>query len=353
MKIYAKYIAYIYFKYFLIIFSALELFYAGIDILINLKKFPDSANLQLIYFLLTMLIAINYILPLSLVFAFITTYFNMIRSNELVSFYALGVNKSRVVMPAFLVSLIITFSYIGLNFTNFTYIKEYRKNLSTSIMNPINLDEKFVKYDGKYIYINRLNPVTNDASVIKIFDTNDTRLLNIISAASGKFDGRMWKFEDVNTTILPSKLEFRGEGLKEEHVQNLETLKKFRPKTIENVYENDTSYSVNDALDAIKTFKDEGINIDSLKVSIYSSVFFPLFAPIMVLIFYYFLPSTYRFFNLALLGFIFVVATLCCWGVLYILIRFAQNGVVSAELGVILPIFLLFLFSIKLYFSNR
>ncbi|ASM35600.1 permease YjgP/YjgQ [Campylobacter sputorum subsp. bubulus] len=353
MKIYAKHIAYVYFKYFLIIFIALELFYAGIDILTNLKRFPESANLQLIYFFLTTLIALNYILPLSLVFAFIATYFNMIRNNELVSFYALGIDKNRVIMPTFLVALIVTCSYIALNFTNFTYIKEYRKNIASSSFMPQNLDEKFVKYDGKYIYISRLNPITNDAKIINIFDVNDTKLLSIVSASSGKFDGKIWNLEDVNITNLPSNLEFMAKGFEVQHLENLETLKKFRPKTIENIYESDTPYSINDALDAIKTFKNEGININSLKVSLYNSIFFPLFAPIMVLIFYYFLPSTYRFFNLALLGFIFVVATLCCWGVLYVLIRFSQNGVILAELGVVLPIFLLFLFAIKLYFSNR
>lgn len=353
MKIYAKHIAYVYFKYFLIIFIALELFYAGIDILTNLKRFPQSANLQLIYFFLTTLIAINYILPLSLIFAFITTFFNMIRNNELVSFYSLGISKNRAIMPVFIVALLITSLYISLNFTNFTYVKEYRKNITSSSFMPQNLDEKFIKYDGKFIYINQLNPITDEAKVIKIFDVNDSKLLSIISANSGKFNENIWNLKDVNITKLPFVLELKNKGLDISHLQNLETFKKFRPKTIENIYENDTSYSISDAFDAIKTFKNEGININSLKISLYNSIFFPLFAPLMVLILYYFLPPTYRFFNLALLGFIFVIVTLCCWGILYVLIRFSQNGVIMAEFAVILPIFLLFLTALKLYFSNR
>ena len=56
-------------KYFVILFVALTLFYVGIDILTNLKSMPASANLKLLYFGLTSLTAVNYVLPLSLIFA--------------------------------------------------------------------------------------------------------------------------------------------------------------------------------------------------------------------------------------------------------------------------------------------
>ncbi len=49
MKLFSKYTGLVYLKYFIIIFMALELFYIGIDTLTNLKDFPKSANLQLIY----------------------------------------------------------------------------------------------------------------------------------------------------------------------------------------------------------------------------------------------------------------------------------------------------------------
>lgn len=49
MKIFQKYIGWTYFKYFVILFVALEFFYVGIDVLTNLKDFPQSANLGLLY----------------------------------------------------------------------------------------------------------------------------------------------------------------------------------------------------------------------------------------------------------------------------------------------------------------
>ena len=109
----------------MILFVALTLFYVGIDILTNLKDMPASANLKLLYFGLTSLTAVNYVLPLALIFALITSKFSMIRSNELVSFYALGIDKNRLIKPPFYIALAITFIYVGLNFTPFAYAYEY------------------------------------------------------------------------------------------------------------------------------------------------------------------------------------------------------------------------------------
>ena len=77
MKIFQKYIGWTYFKYFFILFVALEFFYVGIDVLTNLKDFPQSANLGLLYIAITAVAAITYTLPLSLVFALIIAKFNM------------------------------------------------------------------------------------------------------------------------------------------------------------------------------------------------------------------------------------------------------------------------------------
>ena len=82
-------------------------------------------------------------------------------------------------------------------------------------------------------------------------------------------------------------------------------------------------------------------------------IFFPLFAPLAVLVLYYYLPVTGRFFNLALLSFGFFIATLCAWGVLFVLIRFSLNGVIIPELGIIVPITALLGFAAFLVFKHR
>ena len=73
----------------------------------------------------------------------------------------------------------------------------------------------------------------------------------------------------------------------------------------------------------------------------------------MMLIIYYFLPVTGRFINLALVSFVFSIVTLCIWGLLFALMKFAQNDIIIPEVGVILPVFLLFCYANYLYFRTR
>ena len=151
MNLYARYVGWLYFKYFVILFVALTLFYVGIDILTNLKSMPASANLKLLYFGLTSLTAVNYVLPLSLIFALIASEFSMIRSNELVSFYALGIDKNRLIKPPFYIALTITFVYVGLNFTPFAYAYEYGRNIVKLSNLSRTSSDIFLKFEGKFV----------------------------------------------------------------------------------------------------------------------------------------------------------------------------------------------------------
>lgn len=75
MKLFEKYIIQNYLKNFFVIFIALDLFYVGVDLLTNYNNIPDSANLQILYALFQGMNAVNYVLPLSIVFGMIVTYF--------------------------------------------------------------------------------------------------------------------------------------------------------------------------------------------------------------------------------------------------------------------------------------
>lgn len=353
VNLYAKYVGWNYFKSFLIIFFALVLFYTGIDILTNLKDMPSSANLKLLYFTLTSLTAIGYVLPLSLIFALIVTKFNMIRSNELVSFYALGVSKNALIKPPFFISIFITLVYIGLNFTPFAYSYEFQRNLiKTAQISGISSDI-FLKFGGKFVYIDELNPVSANMRDVRIFDIADGKLLSATFGSEAKFDENKWTLKDANVTTMPKVIELGKDGLDIKHYENLIELEGFKPKTIESAYQSNSSLSIPDAFDFITAFEKEGVGLNSAKTTLYSLLFSPFFAPVMVLIIYYFLPVTGRFFNLALTSFIFIIITLCSWGTLFVLMKFAHNSVVLPEIGVILPLFCLSGFALYLYFRNR
>jgi tRNA-I len=353
MNLYARYVGWLYFKYFMILFIALTLFYVGIDILTNLKDMPASANLKLLYFGLTSLTAVNYVLPLALIFALITSKFSMIRSNELVSFYALGIDKNRLIKPPFYIALVITFIYVGLNFTPFAYAYEYGRNIVKLSNLSRTSSDIFLKFEGKFVYVDSLNPISGEAKDVRIFDINGSNLRSATFGESGKFIDDAWLLKNAKIVNLPQNIKLGEKGLDIKTPSELKTLENFKPKTIESASAESSAITIPDAVDYILAFKDEGIGLNSTKTTLYNLAFAPFFAPFMVLIIYYFLPVTGRFFNLALKSFIFTIASLCVWGALFVMMRFARNGVVSPEVGVLLPIILLGAYAFYLRFGSR
>ena len=353
MNLYARYVGWLYFKYFMILFIALTLFYVGIDILTNLKDMPASANLKLLYFGLTSLTAVNYVLPLALIFALITSKFSMIRSNELVSFYALGIDKNRLIKPPFYIALAITLIYVGLNFTPFAYAYEYGRNIVKLSNLSRTSSDIFLKFEGKFVYVDSLNPISGEAKDMRIFDINGSNLRSATFGESAKFIDDAWLLKNAKIVNLPQNIKLGEKGLDIKTPSELKTLENFKPKTIESASAESSAITIPDAVDYILAFKDEGIGLNSTKTTLYNLAFAPFFAPFMVLIIYYFLPVTGRFFNLALKSFIFTIASLCVWGALFVMMRFARNGVVSPEVGVLLPIILLGAYAFYLRFGSR
>lgn len=353
MNLYARYVGWLYFKYFVILFVALTLFYVGIDILTNLKSMPASANLKLLYFGLTSLTAVNYVLPLSLIFALIASEFSMIRSNELVSFYALGIDKNRLIKPPFYIALTITFVYVGLNFTPFAYAYEYGRNIVKLSNLSRTSSDIFLKFEGKFVYMDSLNPISGEAKDVRIFDINGSNLRSATFGLSARFVDDLWLVKQAKIVNLPQNIKLGEKGLDIKRLGELKTLENFKPKTIENAAAESSAITISDAVDYIQAFKNEGIGLNSVKTTLYNLAFSPFFAPFMVLIIYYFLPVTGRFFNLALKSFIFTIASLCVWGALFVMMRFSRNGVISPEIGVLLPVILLGTYAFYLHFKAR
>ena len=353
MKLYQRYIVFNYFKNFLIIFLSLEFFYVGIDALSNYTDFPDSANLQLLYVVFKTLDAVNYSVPLSIVFAMIVTKFGMIKSNELVTLYAIGVTKKAVVRPLFFSALSIALVYIALNFTSFAYSYEYSRNLLRYSTIATNSTSLFLKNDNQYIYFKNLDPIKKQATGIKIFSVKDNDLSQIISAKSGYFYKDSWVLEDVVIKTKPKVKSINDQGLKQVKQEKYITLKDFRPKVIENIHKGEYNMSVIDTIDALRFFASQNVNLDRVKTLLYSHLLFPLFAPLLVVILFSKLPISSRFFNVAFLSFVFIFTTLSVWGILFILTKLASTSVIYPELGVILPISLLAIYALKQYYKEN
>ncbi|MDH5465662.1 MAG: LptF/LptG family permease, partial [Thiovulaceae bacterium] len=125
-----QYIAMKYLKIFLIIFASLILFYVGFDYLSQAKRLPDSANLRMLYVYYHVMFASDILLPLALIFSMIAVKLFLIRSNELVAIYSLGYSKAQVLRPFLIVSLVITFIYIGVHATKYSYAEEYVRSIA-------------------------------------------------------------------------------------------------------------------------------------------------------------------------------------------------------------------------------
>lgn len=353
MKLFQKYIIFNYLKNFLVVFLGLEFFYVGIDLLTNYKDLPDSANLQTLYLVFKFMDAVNYTLPVSLVFSMIITKFGMIKANELVVLYSVGITKKSVVRPLFFTSFFITLIYIGLNFTSFAYTNEYSKNLLKYNVLSNSSTNLFLKDDNKYVFFEELNPLQKLAKGIKIFEIYDNDLHNIISAQDGYFSDNIWTLKNVKIVEKQKVENLSNDGLKEKNLPLLKTLQDFKPKIIENVHEGKYTLSTFDAIEALKFFDSQGINTDRIKTIIYSQVFFPLFAPLLIIILFHYLPISSRFLNYAFSSFLFIFITLLTWGVLFLLSKLAYTSVILPEVALLFPILLLFFISLKYYLLEK
>ncbi|EAK3697158.1 LptF/LptG family permease [Campylobacter jejuni] len=352
MWIFFRFISGIYLKNFFIIFFSLLGFYCGIDLLLNFKDPPKAANLDLLYVMFLSFSAVPYVLPISLIFALVVSLISMIRANEFVSLYALGLSRNYVILFPFLWALFFCCIYIGLNFTSFAYANDYKRNIlkNGTIMNQSG--EVFLKFNNNFVYISKINNGQNSAQNIKIFNINDLNLSSFVSAKNAHFEGESWILRDGNITLLPKNYELANDGLKIQDFSELKSLEGFKPKIIEGVASN-SDYSISDALESFELFKAQNVNTDTLKINLYKFVFTPFFAPFLMLIMYYFFPVIARFFNLAIVAFVAFVATLMIWGVLFLLTRLSENSVIASEIGIVVPIIILGCLSAYMYYKHR
>ncbi|AOO64052.1 LptF/LptG family permease [Sulfurospirillum halorespirans] len=349
MKLFEKYIVKNYLKNFFVIFIALDLFYVGVDLLTNYNNIPDSANLQLLYAIFQGMNAVNYVLPLSIVFGMVVTYFGMIKSNELICMYASSISKRSLVRPFFLTALVLTLGYIGLNCTEFAYAYEYSANLKKYNRISTSSEDLFLKHDNQYVYFKRLDPLKQVAYDVTIFEVESVDLTKIIRASVASFIKNHWVLENVSIIHKPHVSSLDDTGYRTESVPTLKTMENFKPKIMDNVYQSEYALSIIDGIDALLFFETQGVNTHKIKATLFYQLFFPLFAPFLIVILYYKAPVMGRYFNMALIASSFAFITLVVWSGLFLLSRLAANGVIFAEIAILLPIILLFFTALHFY----
>jgi lipopolysaccharide export system permease protein len=285
-------------------------------------------------------------IPISLVFAFIATIVGLVRSNALTSFYALGYSQFRVLSPIIYTVVMILVLYIGVHATSFARANEYADNLRTSSELLIPTDDLFFTHEGSYIYFGTLNPLTQQAKEIRIFTFVDGKLKEEIRAKEAYYDNHYWNIANAQMILPPQQLDLKGSGVVTKQAQNIRVLHDFRPKILDQIYEGKVNYTIVDALDALKLLGAQNIDLSKVKSSLYRNFATPWFSLMMIILIYAYVPIGSRFANLSLYSFSAILVTLIVWGLLFMMGELANNKTLSPEVGILVPIGGLAIFSI-------
>lgn len=348
-----KNISLLYLKYIFIIISALVLFFVGFDFLDNAKHLPDSANLKLLYVMFRSYYALDILFPISLIFALIATKIVLIRSNALVAYYSLGYSRLYILKPFILISTILITLFILLHtYQPFAKANEYAGNITSNKTNSAPTENLFFTYEDYFVYFKELHPLQHMAKGVRLFKIKNKNLEKIIVAKEAYYVNDYWTLIDAKTLVKPKNVALDSTGIQVTSNGNLPLLKNFRPKILDQVYEGSTTYSISDALEAIKILDEQHVNTDKVKSVLYKTIIYPFFVPFSVIIIFFFVPVSPRFFNVSLFSFGALLATLVIWGVSFTLIQLANAKTISGEVGIVLPVIILAIISAIVWFKK-
>lgn len=344
MKLFFRYIGFLYLKYFFFLFVSLECFFVVIDLVKYLDELPNSANLIVLLVVYDFMYASQFILPLSLILAQIVLVIVLLKSSQWTAFLALGYSKLKIFLPIFFLSFLMSFCFITLNATPFAYAKErvdliVDRGFLGSVKNDL-----FVKYDNTYIYLEKIFPLLQSAKGLHIYEFNqdNSEILRIVESPKAIFNGEEWTLQNVTIVDLDKDLQIGQNPLRIQHIDSYTTLHGFKPKILENIYEQNGSISIIDAYEAITLLGEQNVNTQKIRGLLYSLIFFPLFAPFAMICLSYFTPNSNRYANLSLMTLGMILGVLMLWGIFFSFSRLSMSGFLQPEFSILLPIFVLF-----------
>jgi lipopolysaccharide export system permease protein len=351
MSILTKYILKKYLLNFIIVLISLEIFFVGIDFLQNFKSIPHSANLQILYVLYMTFFTLTITLPLSIVFAWIVTLVVFIKNNEFVAFNALGATNKKIILPIINISILLLSLLIFLQMTPLAYSSDQKKKILDNEYFTSSKSDIFLKYNDYYIYFKKLLPLEKRAEDIHIFKISGKDVIETIIGEKAYFQNDKWYVVNVKIINKPKDLNVDSSKLDIRYEKFLHTLDGFKPKILDNVYDNKSDFSIIDAVSALVLLNNQGINTDKIRSILYNLIIIPFFViPLILLIFAYAALNS-RFFNIAKFTSFSIFGTLVIWGLFFVLYKFTNGGVLVPEISILLPMFLWIIISV--YFYNK
>lgn len=351
MSILTKYILKKYLLNFIIVLISLELFFVGIDFLQNFKNLPESANLQLLYILYNGFFTLTLALPLSIVFGWVITLVIFIKNNEFVAFNALGSTRKEIFRPVINISMFLLTILILLQATPLAYSYEQKRKIVNNEYFTNTKSDIFLKYNDYYIYFEKLFPLEKRAENIHIFKVDNMDVIETIQGEKAYFQNDKWYVVNVKITNKPIDININESKLNIRYEKFLNTLEGFKPKILDNVYENNSDFSIIDAVSAMILLNEQKINTQKIRSVLYNQIVIPFFVIPLLLLIYAYASLNSRFFNISKFTSVSIFGTLIVWGFFFMLFKFTNGGVLLPEVSILLPMFLWIVISV--YFYNR
>ena len=328
----------LYLRYFAIVLIALCSFMVGFDLMENASELPNSANLVLIYIMYKYFYAVDMMLPISLVFAMVVSLVELIRSNALAAYFALGYSKIRILFPFLGIASALIVGYIALHATNFARSNEFANNLRETSQFIRPTSDLFFTHEGNYVYFGNLYPLSKKAENIRIFTFKEGHLTEALRANEAVYDHGYWNIKTAHSLQPPQSYGREGNGFVTTEKANLRVLRDFKPKILDQVYEGKANFTIGDGLDALALLENQNVDVAKIKSAMYRIFITPWFAPILMILFFTYAPISSRFLNLSLFSFGAILITLIVWGVLFMMGELSNNKTLTPEIGIIAPI---------------
>jgi len=295
--------------------------------------------------------ALGLLYPLAIVFALIMTKLSLVKSNTMGVLHAFGYSKRRLLFPLLLVASIVYAIFTFLHTTEFSYAKDKAVVLLENQINAYDVNDLFFKYNDTFVYVNKLDPIEKKIEDITIFKVEGYQVLYTINAPVAVFDGTQWEAQDA---ILKTHVYENGKLKKYtvEHKKSIKTLEGYKPKIIESLYEG-KALNIIDAFNTWKLLDKQNLNSDKMRASLYNKTVVPLFAIALLLILFFKIPFHARMMSLGYVVALSLGTTFVIWGILFGLYQMGSNGVLIPELTSILPISLLWIYAIYVYFTDE
>lgn len=339
MSLFSRHIAFLYLRLFLLIFISLEIFFVAVDFLKYIDNLPPSANTIVLAIAYNFAYASGFILPLSLVLAQIALISTLLQSSQLTAFLALGYSKTQILKPIWLCAAFISAIFIALNCTPFAYAKDRAESLMKRSSLSVQRQNIFVKYDNFYIYFGSILPNQKLARNIQIyeFSSQNADILRIISAQSAEFIGSSWLLQKAKIKQIKKNPALGDFAIEEYESADFTTLAGFKPEILDNIYEQASSVSSIDALQAALLLSSQGFPTDKLRAAFYELAIFPLFAPLCMLLLGARVPNSPRYTSVAFLAFSQIIIFLLIWGICFSFSQMSRSGFLPPEIGSFLP----------------